>query len=274
MFPFVYGFTWSTGPLVFLGIFFAVVITVAVVFLRALVRSKRDFDAGTSEAILWHQEFHDLAPSLRRCRHELAGELACRECPNGFDCRRCDVHAGFLARASADRPAAETVNGFRMPARYLYHRGHTWVERGDDGVMTIGLDDFASRVIGREAKMDLPAPGTKLRAFGTAWSIEGPRARVRVLSPVEGEVVATGSVEEGWILKVRGPADEANLRHLLRGTEIAPWLTHEADRLQMRLAPIAAGAVLADGGEPVEDFPKSAPDGPWPDILGDVFLMV
>src|SRR5512140_2531920 len=136
MFPGIYGFTWDTGNLIFLGIFFTVAAIIAGTVTLAAVRAYKDHMLKKHEAIEWAQDFHDLPQSARICRHVLTGELKQRRCPHGFDCRACDQHQALVANNQADDaniPGKKTApqpihaSGFRMPLDRLYHRGHTWV---------------------------------------------------------------------------------------------------------------------------------------------------
>ncbi len=142
-----------------------------------------------------------------------------------------------------------------MPLDRFYHRGHTWAKPETDGTITIGLDDLGARLIGKPDEIALPAVGTQVRANGTGWRVKKQRNDLRVLSPVDGEVIETGGPDKGWYLRVKpnGGADD-NMRHLLRGAEIRPWIMREIERLQLALAPEGIGMSLAARGGPVEDL--------------------
>jgi hypothetical protein len=96
-------------------------------------------------------------------------------------------------------------------------------------------------------------------------------ADVRVLCPVDGEVVETGGPESGWYLRVR-PSGEAPAAHLLRGPEVRFWMMRELERLQLLLSPPAASPSLADGGVLVEDIASGYPDRDWDAVCGAIFL--
>ena len=253
------------AELIFKGVFLTALAVVGITVLFAVWRSRRP---GRQEAhVRWHSDFHELPSCDRRCRHELTGELATRECPNAFDCRKCQTHAK-LRQAVAGGPEDE-VYGMAFPRDRYYHRGHTWAKVEADGAVTVGLDDLGRRLVGVPDAVDLPAPGVRVHANGTAFRVKKEGVDVRVLSPVDGEVIETGGADRGWWLKVR-PAD-TNLDHLLRGEEVRPWMMREIERLQIALS--AGGApTLADGGVPVEDLPKSCPRADWDAVWGEMFL--
>jgi len=85
--PWIYGFHWNLGHIIFLGAFYIVLSTLAVTLFAAARRSRRAILDHRVEQIGWHADFHELAPRDRVCRHVLTGEFKSRECPHAFDCR-------------------------------------------------------------------------------------------------------------------------------------------------------------------------------------------
>ncbi len=257
MFPGIYGFAWDTGRIVFLGAFYAVVAVVFATLGRAVVRAALDLRGGRVDSMRWHGEFEDLPAAARRCRHELSGEVARRTCDHGFDCRSCAAHARFAAAHGPGVGAAPdcgSVAGLEVPADRMYHRGHTWARDERDGTLTVGLDDLGARLLGTCDDLELPSPGARLAANGVAWRARRNGVRVRVLAPLDGEVVEVGGPGQGWILRVRPDGAAADVRNLLTPAEARPWMLREAERLQIALADETVGAALADGGVPAADL--------------------
>jgi hypothetical protein len=253
--------------LIFVGIFCTVLLVMAAAIAIALWRGLRDLGANRTEKIRWHADFEDLPPSERSCRHELTGEFRERSCELAFDCRHCEMHAKLAARGGTP-PADSDVFGLDMPLDRYYHRGHTWAHFEPSGTVIVGLDDLAQRAFGQPDRIELPPAGARLEVNGTAWKMWRDGLAVRVLSPVEGEVVATGSNEDGWLLRVL-PAHTFSTRHLLTGAEVRPWIQRELDKLQLALSPSAS---LADGGVLVADLPASQPGADWDSVWGKLFL--
>ncbi len=273
MLPWNYGFHPDAGHLIFLGAFYTVLVIVATTVVNAAIRSRRDLRARKVEQIRWHSDFHDLPAADRVCRHVLTGEFKSRECPNSFDCRQCETHAKWIEHHPAAAASDEDLCGMNFPLDRFYHRGHTWVHAESDGTVTVGLDDLGGRLLGDPDGIDLPPAGSRVEVNGTAFHVRKRGTDVRVLSPVEGEVVETGSPDQGWYLKVR-PAEsgERAFRHLLRGAEIQPWLLREMERLHLVLTAEGAAPSLADGGVPVNDFSKACPEADWDAVCGEMFL--
>jgi glycine cleavage system H protein len=279
MLPGVYGFTWDAGNVLFLGIFFTVATVIAGTVTLAGMRAYKDHLMKRHESIRWMEDFHDLPQSARACRHVLTGELKQRTCPNGFDCRVCAQHEALLGQRQASADSGEKKNpaqparalGFSMPLDRLYHRGHTWVRLEADGTATVGLDDFCTRVFGKPDRVELPPVGADVRVNHPGWKMQRQDSVVRILAPIDGTVTETGSAEKGWYLKVQ-PLASIDTRHLLHGEEVQPWIASEMERLQASLRGIGLASMLADGGEPVADFPESAPDADWDDVWAEMFL--
>lgn len=270
MFPWVYEFRWSAGHLIFLGVFFSVAAVIASTLVAALLRTVRDFRKKDEDAVRWHVEFDDLPSDARACRHELTGEVQHRTCSHGFACGSCTGHPEFLSRHLPAEATGDAMDGLPMPRDRMYHRGHTWVRREEDGTCTVGLDALAERIIGHTAGVELPSPGTELRANGPAWRMSVQGTAVRVLAPIDGTVIATGGRAQGWFLRIRPRQDDFS--HLLRGEEIRPWMTRELERLQYAITPNGGVPTLADGGELVEDIRRQSAGADWDAVLGEMFL--
>ncbi len=269
MFPWVDGFHWTFGHILFLTLFGLVLVTVGATVLTAMVRTVLSMRRQRAEAISWHADFNELAASERVCRHQLTGEIEHRECPNGFDCRRCEKHPTFAtSKASTD----DELFGLSYPANRYYHRGHTWVEVCGDGTLKVGLDEIGKRLMGMPDTVTLPAVGARVQAFGTGWEMSKDGHPVRILAPVDGIVVETGLPEDGWYLRLKLVTDQPDLRHLLHGVEVRAWVGAELERLHLLFAPAGAAAAFADGGVLMHDLISQQPVDRWDAIFGEVFL--
>jgi glycine cleavage system H protein len=275
MFPWNYGFHFGVASYIFLGAFYTVLVVVTTTILNALWRAHRDLSKGKVEDIRWHSDFHDLAAADRKCRHVLTGEFKTRECPHAFDCRECETHAKLVARHPPARPAEgeEEIFGMSFPLDRMYHRGHTWARLEADGTVTVGLDDLGARLLGTPDAVELPEAGSRVQANGTAFRVQRREADVRVLSPVDGEVVETGGVDRGFFLRVKPVGGAMDMRHLLRDSEVKPWMMRELERLQLALTMEGASVPsLADGGVPVADIAAAYPKTDWDAVCGEMFL--
>lgn len=276
MFPWVYGFEWNPGYLIFLGVFFTVAVVVAGAVIVALWQSFRAVQKKEAGRMYWRAAFADLTPEERRCRHALTGELPERCCSREFDCRGCPIHERLpdpdeAAPHAAGAGQAE-VCGLAMPLDRYYHRGHTWVREAADGALVVGLDDLGRRLLGGDGVIRTPPAGTELRVNEPAFVARRNGVEVRILSPVDGTVTGADADGEG-LVRVR-PAEGFRATHLLRGKEAAAWMRHELDRLQMALAAACGSAALADGGVVAEDLGRCLTAREFDTACGLAFLDV
>jgi hypothetical protein len=273
MFPFVYGFEWQPGYLIFLGVFFTVAIVVAATLITAGWRALRDLRRGREAEIRWQSLFHELPAADRICRHSLTGQLPGRTCDNGFACGHCEVHARLNTAAPPPEMAQTDVMGIPVfPGRY-YHRGHTWVSPEPDGTLLIGLDEFSKRILGRAEHIELPAERSILRPHGLLAKIRKGASEFHVMTPVGGMVAGVGRPDGDWWVRVR-PDPGTDLSHLLRGSEVSAWYLRELERLQLAISGVSGAASLADGGVLADDLSKVCPPPQWDAACGQILLDV
>lgn len=275
MFPWIYEFQWTPGHLIFLGAFFSVLAVISLSVARAVRASADDVANGRVPGLRWHAEFAELPAAARRCRHEFTGEVRGRACPHGFACGECDLHPRLLDRRPARRPGAAravTVRGIELPLDRLYHRAHSWAKDEGDGLCTIGLDAFASRIIGAPDGLSVPAPGTRLRPNSPACSLTKAGRRYSVLSPVGGTVVGAGGSGTEWWIRLRPDAPPDSAVHLLRGEEVGPWITREMERIELMSGSASAGPSLADGGELLPELGGHFDAGAMDDIRAGLLM--
>lgn len=261
MFPWVYGFSWTPGHVIFVSVFLTVATIVASTVLFAFFRSYQVFRRGKAGQVAWQSQFHDLPASDRVCRHAMTGELKGRVCENGFDCRQCSMHAHLTGIEQA------------QPVGRLYHRGHTWVRRTEDGTLLIGPDEIASKLLGPADDASVPPEGTRLEANTPAFTVRKRGAEFRLLAPVDGVIVESSDGKQGWFARVR-PAENFSDAHLLRGHEATAWFQREVDRLQMAACQVDGMPALADGGVLEDDLSAVLPRNLWESVSAEILLDV
>jgi glycine cleavage system H lipoate-binding protein len=190
---------------------------------------------------------------------------------------------GARAAAPAAVPATpgwlgQMAGWFRVPDHVYFHPGHAWAHAGAGDLVTVGLDDFAQKLVGRGAAVRLPAVGTRLDQGERAWSFAaGPRS-VDMLAPVDGTVVAVNErvlrspelleqdpYGDGWLLKVQAPRLGANVRQLLSGRLARRWMEEACEGLQGMMSP-ELGRLCQDGGVPVDGMARSLDPVRWDEI--------
>lgn len=189
--------------------------------------------------------------------------------------------AGLAAGAE---PRGVTTPWFQLPEGFYYHQGHSWAmpEHGD--VVTVGIDDFAQKLLGRPSALHLPGAGARLEQGEKGWEILVDGISVPMLSPIDGEVVevneevvdspdllSSDPYGQGWLLKIRPSRVKSDLRNLLSGKLAKTWMDQTVDALRGKL-PGNLGVVLQDGGVPVSGIAKQLSSDRWPEIAMEFLL--
>src|SRR5579864_6960515 len=63
------------------------------------------------------------------------------------------------ARETTPRIVPALVAGFQVPENLRYHAGHTWALSESRDLVRVGMDDFASKLIGKIESVSLPQRG-------------------------------------------------------------------------------------------------------------------
>lgn len=183
------------------------------------------------------------------------------------------------------RSFATALQWFKLADGYHYHPGHAWAVAPSDGeIVTVGMDDFAAKLVGPPDSFAFPKVGTEIRQGEPGWAVHAGDRTLTMLSPVEGEVVSVNPsvlltprlasndpYGEGWLLKVRAPNRKASLKNLLTGKLASDWMRHTAERLS-QLPATGLGTVMADGGVPMNGFGRSLEPAEWQIVTREFFL--
>lgn len=77
----------------------------------------------------------------------------------------------------------------KTPDTLKYSKSHEWVKELEDGVVEIGLTDYAQDALGSLVFVNLPEEGDPVTAGETFADVESVKAVSDVYSPVTGEVL-------------------------------------------------------------------------------------
>jgi glycine cleavage system H lipoate-binding protein len=151
-------------------------------------------------------------------------------------------------------------------------------------MVRVGMDDFASKLLGKIERLTLPRRGQWIRQGQKICTFSRDGKSVDMLSPIEGEVsdvneAAVRNPEqarkdpylEGWLVTVNAPDAKTNLRNLLSASLARLWIEQCAARLHAAM-PLYAGALAQDGGIAVNDLTAHLPDPDWAELTKEFFL--
>jgi len=188
-------------------------------------------------------------------------------------------------RDTAPRVIPAMVAGFQVPENVRYHTGHTWALSESPDRVRVGMDDFATKLVGKIENIALPQRGRWVRQGQKIWTIFRDGKSVDMVSPIEGtvtdinesvmrdpELARKDPYGDGWLLTVQAPDSKINFRNLLGGTLARLWTEESALRLQKRMPMALAGALAQDGGVAVDDLTAHMPDEDWATLTKEFFL--
>jgi len=160
-------------------------------------------------------------------------------------------------------PRLQREYGFSIPEGYCFHPGHTWVLKEDGENARIGVDSFATNLIGRIDRIDVLGANRWVCQGQKLVTLVSGDQQFELVSPVEGVVmainrdavadpglIARDPYQNGWLAIVKSPDLALNKKNLVQRGMVAPWLQNSVSRLNgmvMQLAPTMA----ADGGVPL-----------------------
>lgn len=118
-----------------------------------------------------------------------------------------------------------------IPEDLRYTDAHEWVREGDDGVVRVGITDYAQAQLGDVVYVDLPAVGDAVTAGAPCGEVESTKSVSEIYAPVSGEVVAVnGALEGSPELVNSGPYDDGWMFELRSGDPVDTLLDAAAYR--------------------------------------------
>ena len=109
-----------------------------------------------------------------------------------------------------------------FPAEMKYSKDHEWMKE-EDGVVVIGISDFAQDALGDVVFVNLPGEGDEVTAGEAFGDVESVKAVSDLVSPVSGTVCAVNedlldepeqlnkAPYDAWLIKVENVTDTSNM---------------------------------------------------------------
>lgn len=134
------------------------------------------------------------------------------------------------------------IDGSSLPEELYYTKDHTWARIDDNGSVTVGMDAFGAKAAGNIEFIDLPMEDDEFEAGEAFGSLESAKWVGGLLMPVSGTVIAINeNIEdelelmtrdpygEGWLIKVKPGNLKDDLKALVHGDDVGPWLKKEIE---------------------------------------------
>jgi glycine cleavage system H protein len=175
---------------------------------------------------------------------------------------------------------------FHLPEEKLYcHQGQSWAIPESGNVVSVGMDDFAQKLVGRIDAVQFPPVGSRVTQGEKGWSLLAGSKSIDMLSPVDGEIIEINQellkspenigkdpYGQSWLMKVQAPKIATDLKNLLSGALARQWMDGVRENLFSRMN-YNLGAVSQDGGVLVDGIAKNMDRERWDEIVREYFLI-
>ncbi len=123
----------------------------------------------------------------------------------------------------------------KIPADLSYTKEHEWV-RLEDGIVRLGITDYAQEELHEIVMVELPAVGSPIKVNEVFGTVDSVKATSELFSPISGEVVEMNEkLEEapelvnndpygdGWMIAVK-PSNAKELEGLMNADAYKSYL--------------------------------------------------
>lgn len=182
------------------------------------------------------------------------------------------------------RPAVGRELGFEIPKGYCFHPGHTWVLDEGRQNARIGMDSFAANLLGKIERIEIGALNRWVRQGQKLLTLTREGTSIDLLSPIEGVITAvnhevikdpslilTDPYRNGWICIIKSPEIATNVKNLVQGPLVGPWLQNSVSRVTA-MASQMMPALAQDGGLPVSGILSQLDPGSQRKVVQEFFL--
>jgi len=155
-----------------------------------------------------------------------------------------------------------------IPQGLFFSKNHTWVYLEKTGNAKIGIDDFLQKVVGEIEIVPLKSDGEQVQKGDVLAEINQNGKRLKILSPISGEVIAahfpennlglpdSDPYDQGWFYSLKPANWKAETSGYYLAEEATNWVKNELERfkdfLNVSLAKHSGGSslfALQEGGE-------------------------
>lgn len=108
-----------------------------------------------------------------------------------------------------------------------YASTHEWVRQLDDGIIEVGISNFAQEALGDVVYVELPEVGKTVSATEECCLVESVKAASDIYAPVSGDIVEVNEkldddpellnqspYQDGWMFRIKA-SDNSELNNLM-----------------------------------------------------------
>ena len=126
---------------------------------------------------------------------------------------------------------------YKVEEGIYYTKEHEWAKKLDDGMVAVGIDDFAQAALHEIVYVELPEMDSEVSQGQAIGAVESVKAVSDMYSPVSGKIVEVNEAlldapeqinndpyGEGWIAKIEPSNLDGDLGNLMDATAYAEYL--------------------------------------------------
>jgi glycine cleavage system H lipoate-binding protein len=213
------------------------------------------------------------------CRHYPLGPKGPRNCLNDGECGGCpfdEVITAVRSRYDAGQGTQLiSVEGFALQSDAYLHPGHMWLRRFKRSEAVVGLDQFASCLIGPPDHIEMPEIGTLVHKDQPLVTVTREGKSAQLLAPISGMVTAANTylkphrplqrrrgAPNTWLVRLHTNRMRQAIKELFSRKGLKAFLQGEVERLFSDIEAVA-GPLSADGGQLGDDIFGSLPELGW-----------
>ena len=165
-------------------------------------------------------------------------------------------------------------NRFTVPQNTFFSKGHTWLKEDKNGLINIGIDEFAMMALGTLSILNCAITGKELKRGDVLFEAAYGNKNVKFLSPVNGIVQSINSNIIGknisdpyktWGVQLLSKDFSKNQQKFFSGNDAANWIKKEYVKLKSFIDTHSpktnlAGETMFDGGTLSNDMLYSLAD--------------
>ncbi len=115
----------------------------------------------------------------------------------------------------------------QIPAELKYIASHEWIRDEGNGIVTVGVTDFAQEALGDIVFVELPEVGSEVNKDDSIAVVESVKAASDIYSPVSGEIIEINEelvdapekaneepYDSAWFFKIK-LSEESEMANLL-----------------------------------------------------------
>jgi CheY-like chemotaxis protein len=178
--------------------------------------------------------------------------------------------------------ADKSKNKINVPAGVFISPAHTWISLEMNGVVRVGIDDFAQKILGPIEEIELPKAGKMIERDSPLFSIKKGTHRLSFPSPVSGTVASLNSelesrieylqmkpYELGWICTIEPSNLPNDFQALIIGADAVAWYKKEIEKYSEKLNDLSGSS---QGRESAEEEKKRFEEATW-QAFQQIFLL-